>query len=47
MAKDMLIEAPEKNIDEIAEQLSFCSASYLCKLFKQHYGISIMQYKKG
>ena len=42
----MITDAPEKNIDEIAEQLSFCSASYLCKLFKQHYGMSIMQYKK-
>ena len=43
----MITDAPEKNIDEIAEQLSFCSASYLCKLFKQHYGTSIKRYKRG
>jgi AraC-like DNA-binding protein len=47
MVKDMLTEAPERNIDEIAEQLSFCSASYLCKLFKQHYGTPIGQYKRN
>ena len=47
MAKDMLEEAPEKKIDEIAELLSFCSASYLCKLFKKHYGVSILAYKRG
>ena len=44
---DMVADAPDKNIDEIAEQLSFCSASYLCKLFKQHYGTPIGQYKRN
>jgi AraC-like DNA-binding protein len=44
--REMLTDAPEKSIDEIADLLSFCSASYLCKLFKKHYGVSILQYKK-
>ena len=43
---DMLADAPDKNIDEIAEQLSFCSASYLCKLFKKRYGTSILDFKR-
>ncbi len=47
VVRNMIDEAPEKNIDEIAEQLSFCSASYLCKRFKQHYGTSIKRYKGG
>ena len=36
-----------KTQTEIAELLSFCSASYLCKLFKKHYGVSILAYKRG
>lgn len=46
IARDMLIDSPEKTVDEIADSLSFCSASYLCKLFKKHYGMPILQYKK-
>jgi AraC-like DNA-binding protein len=46
IARGMLLDAPDKNVDEIAEQLSFCSASYLCKLFKKHYGLSTVQYKR-
>ena len=47
IARDLILDAPDKNIDEIAEQLAFCSASYLCKLFKRHYGMSILQYRKS
>ena len=46
IAKDMLVDAPEMTVDEIADSLSFCSPSYLCKLFKRHYGMTINQYKK-
>lgn len=46
IAKDMLIDAPEMTVDEIADSLSLCSSSYLCKLFKRHYGMTILQYKK-
>ena len=45
--REMLTDAPEKSVDEIAELLSFCSASYLCKLFKKRYGVSILQYKRA
>ena len=47
IARDIITEAPEKSIDEIAELLSFCSPSYLCKLFKKKYGTSILGYKKS
>ena len=46
IARDMILDAPDKNIDEIAEQLAFCSAAYLCKLFKRHFGTSIKQYRR-
>ena len=46
MAKEMLLDAPEKTLDEIAELVGFCSASYLCKNFKMQTGISPAEYKK-
>ena len=45
-AINMLADAPDKTVDEIAELLSFCSSSYLCKLFKRREGISILDYKR-
>ena len=45
-AINMLGDAPDKTVDEIAELLSFCSSSYLCKLFKRREGISILDYKR-
>lgn len=47
MAKEMLLDAPEKTIDEIAELVGFCSASYLCKIFKNQTGMSPVQYKRS
>ena len=35
MAKEILLDAPEKTIEEIANLVGFCSASYLCKIFKK------------
>lgn len=46
MAKEMLTDAPEKTMDEIAELVGFCSASYFCKTFKKHTGISPLDYKR-
>lgn len=46
MAKEILLDAPEKTIDEIAELVGFCSASYLCKTFKSRVGVSPIEYKK-
>lgn len=45
MAKEILLDAPEKTIQEIAELVGFCSASYLCKIFKKRVGISPLDYK--
>ncbi len=47
MAKEILLDAPEKTIDEIAELVGFCSASYLCKTFKKSVGVSPLEYKKS
>ncbi len=46
MAKEMLLEIPEKTVDEIADLLGICSASYFCKLFKSKEGISPLDFKK-
>ena len=46
MAKEILIDAPEKTIQEIADLVGFCSASYLCKTFKSKVGISPAEYKR-
>lgn len=45
VVKTIIDEDPQKSIEEIAELMSFCSASYLCKLFKKHCGMSISQYR--
>ena len=47
MTKEMLLDAPEKTIDEIADLVGFCSASYLCKIFKKQTGISPAEYKRS
>lgn len=46
VVKEMLLDAPEKTTDEIAELVGFCSASYLCKTFKSRVGVSPIEYKK-
>ncbi len=46
MAKETLLDAPEKSLDEIADLVGFCSASYLCKIFKRQTGMSPLEYKE-
>lgn len=46
MAKEIFLDAPEKTINEVAELVGFCSASYFCKTFKKRVGISPLEYKK-
>lgn len=46
MAKEILLDAPEKTMEEIADLVGFCSASYLCKTFKSKVGISPLEYKR-
>lgn len=46
MAKEILLDAPEKTTQEIADLVGFCSASYLCKIFKKQTGISPAEYKR-
>lgn len=46
MAKEMLLDIPERNTDEISDMLGICSSTYFCKLFKSRTGLSPMEYKK-
>lgn len=45
MAKEMLLDIPEKNIEEISDLLGVSSSSYFCKLFKTKTGYSPGEYK--
>lgn len=46
MAKEMLLDIPEKNVDEIADLLGISSSSYFCKLFKSKTGMSPLEFKR-
>lgn len=46
MAKEIMLDAPEKTMAEIAELVGFCTDSYLCKSFKKQTGMSPSEYKK-
>lgn len=46
MAKEMLVDIPEKTVDEIADLLGISSASYFCKLFKGKTGLSPSEFKR-
>lgn len=45
-AKERLLENTDKNMDEIALSLGFCSASHFCKRFKQRVGMTPLTYQK-
>lgn len=44
-AKEMLLDVPEKTVDEIADLLGMGSSSYFCKLFKTKTGLSPLNYR--
>ncbi len=46
-AKELLAEEKDKSIDEIAELLGMCNASYLCRIFKEKTGLSPYKYKQS
>jgi two-component system response regulator YesN len=46
MAKEMLLDIPEKTVDEIADLLGISSTSYFCKLFRSKNGMSPSDYKR-
>lgn len=46
-AKEMLDSAESTSLPEIAESLGFDNYYYFSRLFKKHFGLSPMQYKKG
>ena len=45
IAKEMLLDIPEKTVDEIADLLGMNSASYFCKLFKAKTSLSPAAYR--
>ena len=45
-AKELLAEEKDKSLDEIAELLGMCNASYLCRIFKEKTGLSPYKYKQ-
>ena len=44
-AKYMLKE-DDISVSEIAEKCGFCSISYFCRVFKEHYNITPLAYRK-
>ena len=47
IAKELLLDVPQKNVDEIADLLGMNSTSYFCKLFKAKTGMSPLIYRKN
>ena len=45
-AKELLIEYPEKSVEEIAELLGMYNAAHLCKMFKKKAGYSPGEYRE-
>ena len=43
-AKELLI-GTSKTVDEIAEQIGFCTTSYFCKIFKKYVGMTPSQFR--
>ena len=46
-AKEMLLDLPEKNVDEISDLLGMGSSSYFCKLFKSKTGFSPICFRES
>lgn len=45
-AKELLVEEPEKSVEEIAELLGMYNAAHFCKMFKKKTGWSPREYKE-
>lgn len=45
-AKELMVEEPGWRINEIAEKTGFNDSSYFCSLFKQHEGVTPMEFRK-
>ena len=45
MAKEMLIEHPEKTVDEISELIGMCNTAYFCRIFKERVGVSPKKFR--
>ncbi len=44
-AKELLMEEKDKSVEEIAELLGMCNASYFCRIFKEKTGVTPYKYK--
>jgi AraC-like DNA-binding protein len=45
MSKEILLEHPEKTVDEISELVGMCNTAYFCKIFKERLGVSPKKFK--
>lgn len=46
-AKELLLDDPDRSLDEISRTLGICSPSYFCKLFKQLVGITPAAFREA
>ncbi len=42
----MLLETTDMSVKEIAGYLNFEDGSYMCRFFKRHTGISLIEYRR-
>lgn len=45
-AKELLSET-DRSVEEISEEIGFCTSSYFCKLFRRYEGMTPSQFRKG
>ena len=45
-AKELLLDDPDRSLDEISRTLGICSPSYFCKLFKEKTSLSPAAYRQ-
>ena len=41
-----LLRENDSSLEEVSEQIGLCGAHYLCRLFKQHYGLTPGEYRE-
>jgi AraC-like DNA-binding protein len=46
IAREMLSNSPEMNVEEIADAVGLCSASHFCKIFKEYTGTTPRAYRQ-
>ena len=47
MSKEILLEHPEKTVEEISELVGMCNTAYFCRIFKERVGISPKKFRNA